>query len=136
MTEFLSYLELEPKKEITLSNNTASFGFIAASAGGYYGSAIDTSIEESFFRRLMIIKNTEICGGQATIIGTRICVSNIIELGQVLDLDLERDTAIENIISEYPFLNAQQIKAALEYYYENRDEIDSFINQEREIDNG
>ncbi|MFH1622248.1 MAG: DUF433 domain-containing protein [Candidatus Omnitrophota bacterium] len=136
MTEFLSYFELEPKNQTTLSNNTTSFGFISSSAEGYYGSSVDTSIEESFFRRLMIIKNTEICGGQATIMGTRICVSNIIELVHTLNLDLEKDTTIERIISEYPFLNAQQINAALEYYYENKDEIDNFINQEREIDNG
>jgi uncharacterized protein (DUF433 family) len=136
MTEFLSYFELEPKQETTVSNNTTSLGFISSSTGGYYGSTIDTSIEESFFRRLMIIKNTEICGGQATIAGTRICVSNIIELGHALNLDLEKDAAVEKIISEYPFLSAQQIKAALEYYYENKNEIDNFINQEREIDNG
>ncbi len=136
MTEFLSYFELEPREEAILSNNTASFESIASSPGGCYGLAIDTSIDESFFRKLMIVKNTEICGGQATIIGTRICVSNIIELGHALNLDLEKDAAIEKIIGEYPSLNAQQIQAALEYYYENKDEIDNFINQEREIDNG
>lgn len=132
MTEFLSYFDMEQKKEPIVSNNTTSSGLTISFAEGYGEVIINTSIDDSFLRRLMIIKNPEICQGQPTIKGTRISVSNIVEIGRVLSLDMEKD--IERINSEYSFLNTQQIMAALEYYYENKNEIDNFIRQEKEID--
>jgi len=127
MTEFLSYLDIEQKREPKQSNNTTS-SEPTISFGEVYSGSVGTSANESLLRRALIIKNPGICRGRPTILGTRISVSNIIELGHVLDLDIEK------IKSEYPFLNKQQIIAALEYYYENKNEIDSFLRQEKEID--
>jgi len=55
-----------------------------------------------------IIVDPEICHGKPIFKGTRILVSDIIEL-------IAHGESIERILEEYPSLNKEMIKEALEY---------------------
>ena len=55
-----------------------------------------------------IVADTEICHGKPTFKGTRILVSDIVEL-------VAAGVPIEKIIEEYPRLNRKMIKEALGY---------------------
>ena len=55
-----------------------------------------------------IIVDPEICHGKPIFKGTRILVSDIIEL-------IASGESIEKILEEYPLLNKEMIKEALEY---------------------
>jgi len=71
-----------------------------------------TSNETTSFVATMacIAKNPKICGGEPTIFGTRITVSDIVELHHSLGWDIQK------ILDEYPWLAEQQIIAALQYH--------------------
>jgi uncharacterized protein (DUF433 family) len=103
--------------------------------------------EAKLFRRLMIGTNKKVCGGDPIILGTRISVPIIIEKIQNLGYALEeilsdlrnnnynsKITAIEEINFLYPDLDQQQILACIEYYENNKREIDSIIEEEKSID--
>ena len=79
-------------------------------------------------RKLLIGKSPFICQGEPHVLGTRISVSNIVELYQLLKWKIQK------IREQYPRLNEEQIYAALEYYEENTKEIDAYLQQEKEID--
>lgn len=127
MSEFSTYQEIEQKRDPELLNSTA-FSDPIISFTEEYSCCIWTTVDEPFLEKLLIIKNQHICQGQPTIFGTRISVSNIVELRYLLGWDIEK------IKTEYPFLNEKQINAALEYYFENKNEIDNFLRKEKEID--
>ena len=55
-----------------------------------------------------IIANPEICHGKPTFKGTRILVSDVLEL-------LAVGMSIKDILREYPQLNEEMIKEAIEY---------------------
>ena len=55
-----------------------------------------------------IVADTEICHGKPTFKGTRVIVSDIIELVAV-------GWSAERIIDQYPSLNEEMIRAALEH---------------------
>lgn len=55
-----------------------------------------------------IVADTEICHGRPTFRGTRIIVSDIIEL-------VAAGNSVETIIDQYPSLNREMIQGALEY---------------------
>jgi uncharacterized protein (DUF433 family) len=64
-----------------------------------------------------ITKNPEVCGGRATIDGTRIRVLDVWSLKR-------RGLSPERMIEEYP-LTPAQVHAALSYAYENLAEIEA-----------
>ena len=72
-----------------------------------------------------ITKDPEVCGGRACIDGTRIRVLD------VACLQLQGH-APDKMLEVYPSLNLAQVHAALSYYYENPQEIDSALEQDRE----
>jgi uncharacterized protein (DUF433 family) len=73
-----------------------------------------------------ITKDPEVCGGRACIDGTRI---------RVLDIAcLQREGYTpEKMLEVYPSLNLAQLHAALSYYYENLQEIESALQEDREV---
>ncbi|HEY4756550.1 MAG TPA: DUF433 domain-containing protein [Ignavibacteriaceae bacterium] len=56
-----------------------------------------------------ITTNPNICNGKPIIKGMRITVSTILEY-------LAAGESVENILNAYPILEAEDIKACLEYY--------------------
>jgi uncharacterized protein (DUF433 family) len=64
-------------------------------------------------RKLLIGKSPFICQGEPHILGTRISVSNIVELHRLLEWNIQK------IREQYPHLSEEQIYAALEYYEEH-----------------
>jgi uncharacterized protein (DUF433 family) len=84
--------------------------------------------DKTSFRKLLIGRNPEICGGDPIIIGTRISVVNIIEKSKILGW------SIEEIQMEYPHLSSDQIIASLEYYASNKSEIDILLLDDQQAD--
>jgi uncharacterized protein (DUF433 family) len=77
-----------------------------------------------------VIHDERISGGSAVIKGTRT---------RVVDIVIEYEYLVhspDEIINAHPYLTLQQIHDALSYYYENREEIDKKIKDEKEFVNG
>jgi len=72
-----------------------------------------------------ITKHPQVCGGRATIDGTRIRVLDIWSLKQ-------RGLTSEQMIEEYP-LTLAQVHAALSYAYENLAEIETALQEDDRI---
>jgi uncharacterized protein (DUF433 family) len=73
-----------------------------------------------------ITKDPEVCGGRACVDGTRIRVADI--------ACLQREGyAPERMLEVYRALNLAQIHAALSYYYENAQEIEDALKEDREV---
>ena len=108
-----------------ISNETTSL-ITAMPVGGRYTSNRNAIADERSLRALFIIRNPEICNNRPIILGTRIAVSNIVELHHLLGWDMQK------IREEYPYLSEQQIIAALEYYEQNTREIDEYLKEEKE----
>ena len=94
-----------------------------------YKTSHNKIANERTLRALWITRNSEICNNKPIILGTRISVVNIVELHHILGW------SIEKIKEEYPFLNEEQIIAALEYYECNPIEIENYLKEEKEIEN-
>jgi uncharacterized protein (DUF433 family) len=65
-----------------------------------------------------IIKTEGICGGEATIEGTRIAVWHIV------GYYYKAGMSVEEILAEWEYLTPAQVFSALAYYSDHRDEID------------
>jgi len=87
----------------------------------------NTISDERALRSLLITKNPEICNNKPIILGTRISVTNIVELHHILGW------SVEKIREEYPFLTEEQIIAALEYYSYHPEEIENYLKEEKEV---
>lgn len=72
-----------------------------------------------------ITKDPEVCGGRATVDGTRIRVLDIWSLKQ-------RGLSAEQMREEYP-LSLAQVYAALSYAYENVPEIEAALAEDDRI---
>jgi uncharacterized protein (DUF433 family) len=72
-----------------------------------------------------ITKDPEVCGGRATIDGTRVRVLDIWSLQQA-------GLTPERMLEEYP-LTLAQIHAALSYAYENLPEIEAALEEDDQI---
>lgn len=72
-----------------------------------------------------IVKEPGYCGGQPAIDDTRVRVKNIVAL-------LQEGKTPEQMLEEYPSLNLAQVHAALAYYYDNREEIESALQEEED----
>ena len=73
-----------------------------------------------------ITKDPEVCGGRACIDGTRIRVVDI------ACLQREGYTP-DKMLEVYPSLNLAQVHAALSYYYENPQEIENALQEDRQV---
>jgi len=110
----------------TVTTGTTSIG--STWPGGGEVTKVRPSESGKASRSFLIVKNLQICGGEPTIEGTRISVTNIVELRYGLGWNVQK------IIDGYPSLGEEQIKAALEYYESHPKEIDDYLQEEREID--
>lgn len=70
-----------------------------------------------------VTKTPEVCGGRARIEETRIRVYNVVFLHK-------EGASDEKIREAYPGLTRAQIHAALAYYYDNREEIDTELGED------
>jgi len=123
----IDYVSSEIDKQVMqgILNETTSL-ITAMPVGGRYTSNRNAIADEQSLRALFIIRNPEICNNRPIILGTRIAVSNIVELHHLLGWDMQK------IREEYPYLSEQQIIAALEYYEQNTREIDEYLKEEKE----
>jgi uncharacterized protein (DUF433 family) len=71
-----------------------------------------------------VTKTEDVCGGKARIEGTRIRVNNVVFLHKE-----GKDDA--GIREAYPELTPAQIHAALAYYYDNREEIERELAEDK-----
>jgi uncharacterized protein (DUF433 family) len=62
------------------------------------------------------------CGGEPVIKGTRLSVSLIVELERL-------GKTVDEIVGLYPHINHAQVYDALAYYYDNKEEIDAYIEE-------
>jgi len=73
-----------------------------------------------------ITSDPAICGGSAVIHGTRFPVRS------VALYVLQHGLTTEELIAKFPHLSLGQVHDALAYYYDNRQEIDRDIAENRE----
>jgi len=79
--------------------------------------------------QIHIVKDEGICGGQPRVTGTRIKVQHII-------LEYERlGWTPDQICDAHPGLRLADVHAAITYYYDHRDKIDSAIQKDEEFVN-
>lgn len=67
----------------------------------------------------------KICGGEPIIVGTRISVRLIIEWENA-------GKSVDEIVAMYPHITHAQAHDALSYYYDNKEKIDRFIEENTE----
>lgn len=72
-----------------------------------------------------ITRNPKISGGEPIIGGTRISVRLIVELES-------SGKSVDEIVAMYPHINHAQVHDALSYYYDNRNEVDRFVEENTE----
>lgn len=65
-----------------------------------------------------IVKVPGVCGGQATIEGTRIAVWHIVDYFYKVGL------SVEEILADWDYLTPAQVFSALAYYHDHQEEID------------
>ncbi len=69
--------------------------------------------------------NPQICGGSPVVAGTRV---------RIVDIALEYEylnCSPDEIINAHPHLKLEQVHDALSYYYENREEMDKKIKDDK-----
>jgi uncharacterized protein (DUF433 family) len=77
-------------------------------------------------QRVRITRDPLVCGGEPTIVGTRVPVSSIV-------VQWRHYGDINSLHDAFPHLDGPAIQAALAYYEEHRAQIDRLIEQsERE----
>jgi len=73
-----------------------------------------------------IVKEPEYCGGKAALANTRVRVMNVVFLHK-------RGKTEAEILETYPDLNRAQVYAALAYYYDHKDEIETELREADEF---
>ncbi|HVT89060.1 MAG TPA: DUF433 domain-containing protein [Tepidisphaeraceae bacterium] len=76
--------------------------------------------------RQHIISTPGIAGGKPCVSGTRIRVQDIV-------IRTELGDSPDEIVSAWPQITLADVHAALSYYYDNRDAIDTMIRQSDEL---
>jgi uncharacterized protein (DUF433 family) len=66
-------------------------------------------------------------GGQPVIKGTRFPISSIVQ-------NYRRGLSVEEILQQFPHLNAAQVHGALSYYFDHQPEIDRQIAELTDVD--
>lgn len=67
-----------------------------------------------------------VCGGKPCVAGTRIRIQDIV-------IRTELGDSPDDIVRSYPHITLADVHAALAYYYDNRDAIDSQIREGEEL---
>lgn len=67
-----------------------------------------------------IVKEPGYCGGKAAVDSTRVRVADVVYLHK-------RGSIPEQILVQYPDLSLAQVHAALAYYYDHREEIETTL---------
>ena len=125
MSRFFTVPFVSPREE----EYAGTSGIISTlPVGGAFSSRAQVSVSEVTWRDALIDRNSRICGGKPIIRGTRITVSQIVELYSFLGWDIEK------ILNSYPHLTTDQVLSALDYYAHHTKEIDDYIKLEKEID--
>ena len=75
-----------------------------------------------------IESNVEICAGQPHINGTRITVSTIAREVEYLRM------SADEVVATHPHLTLAQVHAALAYFYDHRNEIESAMRAAQDIE--
>jgi uncharacterized protein (DUF433 family) len=65
-----------------------------------------------------VVISEGVCGGQATIEGTRIAVWHIV------DYYYKAGMSVEEIVAEWDYLTPAQVFSALAYYHDNKQTVD------------
>lgn len=88
-------------------------------------SSIMAGISTSSMETAHITKTPGVCGGRACIKGHRIRVMDIVVWHEM------RNYSAEEIVEMFPGITLADVYAALTYYFDNREEIDSdFVTNE------
>lgn len=66
-----------------------------------------------------------VCGGEPVIVGTRLRIGLIAEMEN-------SGYSVDEIVGMYPHITYAQVHDALSYYYDNKDEIDGLIEENKE----
>ena len=81
----------------------------------------------SIVQPIYIVQDSEICGGQPRIDGTRIKVQHIA-------LEYERlGWSADQICDAHPGLTLAQVHAAISYYYDHREKIEELLRKGEEF---
>jgi uncharacterized protein (DUF433 family) len=104
----------------------------AQGEGGVAGAAVLRLIAE--VRRLRyrvgpprLMRRPGVCGGEATLGHTRICVWHVVAVAHHYDWDAARIRSWE-----FPDLSVEEVQLALDYYRENPEEIETTFRREDE----
>lgn len=73
-----------------------------------------------------VVRADGVCGGEATIAGTRIAVWHIVGYYYAAGM------SVEEILAEWDSLTPAQVFSALAYYHDHRDEIDRIRHENSE----
>jgi len=73
-----------------------------------------------------IVRDERVCSGSPIIAGTRVRVSDIVSIHNLW----AREMVIERICRSLPHLAPEQVREALRYYEEHREEIDREMAEE------
>ncbi|MBI5042971.1 MAG: DUF433 domain-containing protein [Nitrospirae bacterium] len=72
-----------------------------------------------------ITRDPKICGGEPILAGTRISVRLIVEWENT-------GKSVDEIVAMYPHITHAQVYDALSYYYDHKEEIDRYIQENTE----
>jgi uncharacterized protein (DUF433 family) len=118
-----------PPTEIEL----AEWEALTQENGAWSGAEVGRLIAE--VRRLRyrvgpprLMRRPDVCGGEATLGHTRICVWHVIAVAHHYDWAAARIRAWE-----FPDLSVEEVQFALDYYCENREEIEAVFRREDEV---
>ena len=81
---------------------------------------------ESKIEHFYVTKDPKIQGGEPIIKGTRFPVRSIVTY------ILKNGMLPEELVKEFPHLKIAAIYDALSYYYDHKDEVEKFINEQKE----
>jgi uncharacterized protein (DUF433 family) len=74
-----------------------------------------------------LVRRPDVCGGEATLGHTRICVWHVVAVAHHYEWDAARIRTWE-----FPDLSVEEVQLALDYYTENRAEIEAIFRREDE----
>src|SRR5258708_2555837 len=76
---------------------------------------------------IAVVRDPNRCGGDPTLAGTRIAVHDVVSYVSLYGGDLDRVR-----LDALPDLSLAQLRAAMEWYAEHREEIDEILRERRE----
>jgi uncharacterized protein (DUF433 family) len=86
----------------------------------------ETGVEITKPPVIEIERNSNRCGGNPTLAGTRTTVHDIVANLRLYDGDVER------MVADFPHLTVEVIEATMAWYREHQEEIDDILRRRRE----